>query len=92
MGTVQELFSLTDTEAGLVEIAVDLMRDYRARLTEAKTTTAALAAQELLGKNAAHVLEEEVATIDALIEGLLAVGATFEEIGKTIAAVTLPTG
>ena len=91
VGTVQELANLSDAAAGLIEISIELVVKYRARLKQAGTTTAELIERGLLGADAGHILEEDVITVDALIEGLLAVGATFEDIGKTVAAVTLPT-
>ena len=90
VGTVQELANLSDAEAALVEIALALHSDYREGLAQTGKTTDDLAEQ--LGTKTATSLEDGAPTIGCLIGGLLILGATFEEIGKTIAAVTLPTG
>ncbi|HET7228931.1 MAG TPA: helix-turn-helix domain-containing protein [Longimicrobium sp.] len=92
IGTVQEFLGLTDAEAAYIHIRHELGREFRARRGQGGMTQAELA--ELIGSSQSRVAKMEKGdpsvSLDLLIQGLLNIGATVQEIGAIIAAAEPP--
>lgn len=92
IGTVQEFLGLTDDEAAYVEIRHQLSKSFRARRAEGGLTQTQLAKR--IGSSQSRVAKMEKGdpsvSLDLLIHGLLAIGATPQNIGETIASAVPP--
>jgi hypothetical protein len=86
VGTPQEFLGLTEEEAALIEIKLALAQDLRKRRLAQRLTQGALAKR--LGSSQSRVAKMEASdptvTVDLLIRGLLAVGASRKEIAWAI--------
>jgi DNA-binding XRE family transcriptional regulator len=91
-GTVQEFLGLTDEEAAYIEIRLELSKSFRSRRAELALTQAQLASR--LGSSQSRVAKMErgdpSVALDLLIRGLLATGATPQDIGAVIASAQPP--
>lgn len=92
VGTVQEFLGLTDAEASYVEIRHRLGKEFRVRRGQGGMTQAELA--ERIGSSQSRVAKMEKGdpsvSLDLLIQGLLNIGGTVQEIGAIIAASEPP--
>lgn len=83
VSSVREFLGLTPEEAALVEMKVDLSRTLRERRSGAGLTQAQLAKR--LGSSQSRVAKMEAAdpsvSVDLLVRGLLATGATRGDVG-----------
>lgn len=90
VGTVAEFLELTPEEAALVEIKLALSRSLRQR-REKQMTQAELS--EMMHSSQPRIAKAEAGdrsvSIDLLLRGMLATGATPKEIAKVIAGVQL---
>ncbi len=86
VGTVDELLGLTAEESALIEMKLALRRAVRTRREEAGLTQTELA--ERLGSSQSRVAKLEgtdpAVSLDLLVRALLAMGATREEVARTI--------
>jgi DNA-binding XRE family transcriptional regulator len=91
-GTVQEFLGLTDEEAAFIEIRHQLGREFRARRARGGMTQSALATR--IGSSQSRVAKMEKGdpsvSLDLLVQGLLAVGTTVQELGAVIASAVPP--
>ncbi|HYH81046.1 MAG TPA: helix-turn-helix transcriptional regulator [Longimicrobium sp.] len=91
-GTVQEFLGLTDEEAALIEIHLKLGDALRERRLQSGLTQVQLARR--MGSSQSRVAKMELGSpsvsLDLLIRGLLATGATTQEIGAIIASAQPP--
>ena len=87
VGTVDEFLGLTDEDTALIEMKLALRRAVRARREASGMTQAALA--ERLGSSQSRVAKLEgtdpAVSLDLLVRALLAMGATREEVSRTLA-------
>ncbi len=83
-GRVQDLLELTDEEGALIEVKVTLARALKALRQKKRLTQTALA--RLIGSNQSRIarMERGDASLDLMVKGLLALGATRREIGKKL--------
>jgi DNA-binding XRE family transcriptional regulator len=92
IGTVQEFLGLTDEEAAYIEIRHQLRKSLRARRAESSLTQEEFAKR--IGSSQSRVAKVErgdpSVSIGFLIRGLLALGATVQEIGAIISAAEPP--
>jgi Helix-turn-helix domain len=91
-GTVQEFLGLTDEETAIIEIHLELGDALRARRVAKGWTQARLARR--MGSSQSRVAKAELGSpsvsLDLLFRALLALGATPQEIGATIASAVPP--
>ena len=91
-GTVQEFLGLTDEQAAYIEIRFQLSKSFRARRAESSLTQAEFA--KCLGSSQSRVAKMErgdpSVSIGLLIRGLLALGASVQEIGAVVASSEPP--
>jgi ribosome-binding protein aMBF1 (putative translation factor) len=87
VGDATEFLGLSDQEAALVELRLALSRSVRERRLKLGLSQVALASR--LGSSQSRVAKLEGAdatvSIDLLIRGLLALGASRREIGRALA-------
>jgi DNA-binding XRE family transcriptional regulator len=87
VGTTQEFLGLSDEEAAFVEVKVALRSLLKARRTEQGLTQSELATR--LGSSQSRVAKIEAGdpsvSLDLLVRGLLATGATAHDIAAAIA-------
>lgn len=87
VGDATELLGLSDQEAALVELRLSLSRSVRERRQKLGLSQVELASR--LGSSQSRVAKLEGAdatgSIDLLIRGLLALGASRREIGRALA-------
>ncbi|MFO1392260.1 MAG: helix-turn-helix transcriptional regulator [Steroidobacteraceae bacterium] len=87
VGDATELLGLSDQEAALVELRLALSRSVRERRLKLGLSQLDLASR--LGSSQSRVAKLEGAdatvSIDLLVRGLLALGATRREIGRALA-------
>jgi ribosome-binding protein aMBF1 (putative translation factor) len=87
VGDATELLGLSDHEAALVELRLSLSRSVRERRQKLGLSQVELASR--LGSSQSRVAKLEGAdatvSIDLLIRGLLALGASRREIGRALA-------
>jgi DNA-binding XRE family transcriptional regulator len=87
VGTTQEFLGLSDEEAAFVEVKVALRSLLKARRTEQGLTQSELATR--LGSSQSRVAKIEAGdpsvSLDLLVRGLLATGATARDIAAAIA-------
>lgn len=87
VGDATEFLGLSEQEAALVELRVALSRSVRARRMKLGLSQVDLASR--LGSSQSRVAKLEGAdatvSIDLLIRGMLALGASRREIGRTLA-------
>ena len=84
IGTVQELLDLSDEEMAFIEMKVALAKAMKETRAKRKLSQTQLAAR--MGSSQARVakMEKGEATLDLLVRGLLAGGASPREIGGRI--------
>lgn len=86
VGTVGEFLGLTEEESALIELRLALARSIRERRLAQGLTQAELGSQ--LGSSQSRVAKMEAAdvtvSIDLLVRSLLKLGATRQEVGRTI--------
>lgn len=91
-GTAQEFLGMTDEEAAYVEIRHQLSTSFRARRAQGGMTQMQLA--QRIGSSQSRVAKMEKGdpsvSLDLLIQGLLNIGVTRQEIGAIIAAAEPP--
>lgn len=91
-GTVQEFLGLTDEETAIIEIHMELGDALRDRRTAAGLTQAQLARR--IGSSQSRVAKMErgspSVSLDLLFRGLLALGATPQDIGAVVASAVPP--
>ena len=85
VGDVQELFDLSDEEMAIIEIRARLAQHVRQLRRAQKLTQAQLAARIGTSQPRIANVEKGDATIDALVQSLVALGATRKEIGEVVA-------
>ncbi|CAA9311831.1 MAG: hypothetical protein AVDCRST_MAG68-1401 [uncultured Gemmatimonadetes bacterium] len=87
VGSAQDFLNLTDEEAAFIEVKVALRAMLRARRTEQGLTQNELATR--LGSSQSRVAKIEAGdpsvSLDLLVRGLLATGATARDIAAAIA-------
>jgi DNA-binding XRE family transcriptional regulator len=92
IGTVQEFLGLTDDEMAYVEIRHQLGESFRAHRAWGGMTQTQLAKR--IGSSQSRVAKMEKGdpsvSLDLLIQGLLTIGVTRQEIGAIIAAAEPP--
>ena len=88
IGTVQELLDLSDEDVAYVEVKVTLAMALKERRRKAKLSQTQLAARMQSSQSRVAMMEKGEATLDLLIRGLLAAGASVKEIGQEIATVS----
>ena len=86
--TVDEFLGLTDEDAALIEMKLALRRAVRARREASGLTQAKLA--ERLGSSQSRVAKLEgtdpAVSLDLLVRALLALGATREDVSRSLVA------
>jgi len=91
-GTVQEFLGLTDEETAIIEIHLELGDALRERRVQLGLTQAQLARR--MGSSQSRVAKAELGSpsvsMDLLFRGLLATGATPQDIGAVIASAVPP--
>jgi len=91
-GTVQEFLGLTDDEASFVEIRHKLGKEFRTRRATGGMTQAELAKR--IGSSQSRVAKMEKGdpsvSLDLLVQGLLAIGTTVQELGAVVASAVPP--
>lgn len=92
IGTVQEFLGLTDEEAAYIEIRRQLRKNLRERRAQSGLTQEEFAKR--IGSSQSRVAKVErgdpSVSISFLIRGLLALGATVQDIGAIVAASVPP--
>lgn len=87
VGTTADFLSLTDEEAGLIEMKLALAHSLREHRDAHHLTQAAVA--KMLGSSQSRVAKMEAAdssvSMELLVRSLLMLGATREEVGRVIA-------
>lgn len=88
IGSAQDFLGLSDEEAAFVELKLSLSERLRERRTEQGLTQAELA--QRIGSSQSRVAKMEASdpsvSLDLLVRGLLAIGATRRDIAAAIAA------
>ncbi|MDZ4656626.1 MAG: helix-turn-helix transcriptional regulator [Bythopirellula sp.] len=86
IGTVQDFFGLTPEEAALIEMKLSLARSLKQRRLAQGKSQIALA--KALGSSQSRVAKMEAAdatvSLELLVEGLLKLGASRQEVGRII--------
>lgn len=92
IGTVQEFLGLTNEEMAFIEIRHQLGESFRARRAQGGMTQKQLAKR--IGSSQSRVAKMEkgdpTVSLDLLIDGLLTIGVTRQEIGAIIAGAEPP--
>lgn len=91
-GTVQEFLGLTDEQAAIIEIHIELGNALRTRRAAKGLTQAQLARR--IGSSQSRVAKMErgspSVSLDLLFRGLLALGATPQDIGAIVGSAVPP--
>lgn len=90
VGTVREFLDLTDEEAALIELKLDLAKAVKAERIRRKLTQDELGA--MLGSSQSRVAKMEAGdpsvSIDLLVRSLLRMGATRRDLARHLSAST----